>query len=150
MKHPAPAHDDGYTLLEMLMVCAILALAAAAAAGLSRPKSDGTRVEAVARELAARMRFARSSAIARNQDVRFVFDLARKEYGIEGETPAKFPANLQIFLEIAGNERQSPEAGAIRFLPGGEATGGTIALRIGQFRSAVAVDWLTGAALVQP
>lgn len=147
---PRISSDDGYTLLEMLVVCAILALAAGAAAGLARPRGEGVKLEAAAREMAARLRFARSSAIARNTDIRFMFDLARGEYGIEGQEAVKLPEGTSVALTLANPERQGPNIGTIRFLPGGEASGGSVSLQLGKFHSGVEVDWMTGSARVTP
>ena len=154
MRRPAMQRDlariDGYTLLEMLVVCAILALAASAAAGLARPRNEAARIEASARELAARLRFARSRAIAQNSDVSVVFDLARAQYFIEGTPPGKFPEGARVVMTLAEPEKTNENRGAIRFFPSGEASGGTIGMQLGKAHASVAVDWLTGAAQVMP
>jgi type IV fimbrial biogenesis protein FimT len=61
----------GFTIVEGCIALAIAAIAAAAATPILRTTFDARRLEGVASEVASDLRFARSTAIARNERVRF-------------------------------------------------------------------------------
>ena len=68
---------DGFTLFEVLVVLAIIALVTVIMGPSLFRGFGGTQARAAAYEIAAALRRARSEAVAENADVAVVFDLAR-------------------------------------------------------------------------
>lgn len=93
------------------------------------------------------LRAARQRARTEGVEVRFVVDLAQGRYGLDGRAPRALPPPLQMRVTVAGIEWSAQQqAGAIRFLPQGGATGGSVdVLRPGGAGTRITVDWLSAA-----
>ncbi len=131
-----PPHSDrhsGFTLIEVIVVLAILGLALVLVVGYKPPWSSGLGLKGTAAELASGLRLARSEAIASNRSV--VLDTGAER---------RLPGNVSIELLTIAGEREGAGTGDIRFNPDGSSTGGRIALGDGRQRLAIGVDWLTG------
>jgi general secretion pathway protein H len=134
----------GFSLIELLVVLAVMGLALVLIIGYKAPWSSGLSLRGTAAELAAGLRLARSQAIAENRPVDLSLDLAAHRYRIGSAAPHALPRQLSIGLLTINGERRSATAGDIRFNPDGSSTGGRIVLADGTRRIAVGVDWLTG------
>lgn len=137
--------DHGFTLIEMLVVLALLSLAAVIAA----PMADGSRkakaLAATAAELASELRSARATAVRSNIAQTLTIDTASRHYLRDGwQASRAFPPHLDIALDTIRGEQSGPNSGRIRFYPDGSATGGRIVLGNGPHTAVVSVDWLTG------
>jgi general secretion pathway protein H len=137
--------EGGFTLIEMLVIVAILAFSLVLIAGYRPPWSRGFDIEATAAELAGQLRLVRSEAIAGNRSEGLQLDLAHHLYRAgSAAKPRSLPPALGVQLVTITNERHSQNIGDIRFNPDGSSTGGRIVLADGARRVAVGVDWLTG------
>ena len=138
----------GFTLLEMLLVLAIIGLAAAIALPALRRPPDALRIEGAARTLMSALRFSRAPAIARNDDVIVTMHADRRR--LESSTGPAVQLDLEIAVEMvfAASEQRRRAAGAIRFFPDGTSSGGDIVLALNKQRARISVDWLTGAARI--
>jgi general secretion pathway protein H len=134
----------GFSLIELLVVLAIMGFALVLIVGYKAPWSSALGLEGTAAELASGLRLARSQAIADNQPVAFSLDLAGHRYRVGGKPPRSLPAKFSIALLTVNGEKRSAAIGNIRFNPDGSSTGGRITLADGSRRVAVGVDWLTG------
>ena len=134
----------GFTLVELLVVIAVLGFALALIVGYKAPWSSGAALEAAAAELASGLRLARSQAILDNRSVVLALDLDRHSWRIGAGSPRPLPAQLSVELLTIGGERASERRGDIRFNPDGSSTGGRISIADGGRRIAIGVDWLTG------
>lgn len=142
-----PGDADGFTLLELLVVLAVVALVAALAVPSFRTGSDG-RVRLEAHDVAAALRLARNRALVENQPVRFSLDTRDRAYTVDGARQGVLAEGIDIRMVAAETERGSPSMAAIRFFPDGSATGGSITLANGRVRHKITVDWLTGRVLL--
>jgi general secretion pathway protein H len=134
----------GFTLLEMVVVLAILALALTLIMGYRPPWSSGLGVREVASNLASAMRLARSEAISRDGPVSVAIDVARHRYRV-GEGPEhSLPSRLRVELLTIASERRTTSAGEIRFNADGSSTGGRVTVGDGLHTLAVGIDWLNG------
>jgi general secretion pathway protein H len=114
--------EAGFTLLEMLVVIAIMGVALLLITGYGRPHSEAMEMQAGARAVAASMRAARGDAIDQGHPVAF--------------TLPRLPASITATI-------QAP-AGCIVFAPDGSASGGRVVLDGPGQELAISADWLTG------
>lgn len=122
----------GFTLLEMLVVLAVLALAIALVAGAGGPRPEAV-ARAAADHVAAALRTARGRAILEDRTVTVALDAAGHALRVGDDAPLRLPPALAL---------SGPAV--IRFAPDGSSSGGRIVLTGGTRQMAVSVDWLTG------
>jgi general secretion pathway protein H len=97
------------------------------------------------------LRAARQKALAEGVEVRFVVDLAQRRFGVDGRAPHDLPASLAMRVTVAGIEWSGQQVGAIRFLPQGGATGGSVdVLRPRGDGVRITVDWLSASVSQTP
>lgn len=127
----------GFTLVELLIVLAILAAASVWFASGLRPATASAELRAETRTLRAALQESRSLAMSGNRVTALVLDARQGLYrGPEGVH--RVPRDLA--LSIGGGD-------AIYFFPDGSSSGGEIALAGPNARAAVSVDWFTGRAV---
>lgn len=136
----------GFTLLESLVVLALLALIASMASQLLRPPSLRLRLETATRNFCATLRASRARAIATNSDATVVVDLYNKTYTSPVGAPGRFPTEALIALDVANTQQLSVQSGAITFFPDGGSTGADMTLRTPDAQANIGVNWLTGSA----
>jgi len=141
----ATSRNAGFTLLELLVVLAIVSLLAMALPGRMTRGVDPVRAETAAKALAMDLVRTRGQAMASGRQTLFVVDPQSASYRAGAGAPTLLPPGTRITLLTAVQERQEGSSGAIRFFPDGGATGGQITLlsRSGLERR-ITVDWLTG------
>lgn len=133
----------GFTMLEMLVVLAILSLVMGASTQLLRPPSPKLRVESAARALCSALRATHSRAIAMNSETQVVVDLARKTFVSPVAAEASLPFDAAINVQVAQGQ-QGNQAATILFFPDGTSSGGDIAIELPGGRASISVNWLTG------
>jgi general secretion pathway protein H len=144
MKHQDMASVEGYTMAEMLVVLALLALVASLSfpTGMRSRTSQGLENQAMT--IAAMLKAARMAAITRNTEASFDADLVRRNLSATGLSEhIQLGKNVGLSMLTARKEVQSG-TGTIRFFPDGTSTGGTLKLEQGKRRIDINVDWLTG------
>jgi len=103
------------------------------------------------RSMVTDMKAARNRAVLQGSEVRFKVDLAQGAFGIDGAAMHDLPPSLQIKATVASIEMDGGEVAAIRFLPSGGATGGSIdVVRPSGAGVRLNVDWLSGRVVQQP
>lgn len=138
----APA--AGFTLVEMLVVIAILGLALAVIGIGVKPVSPATHARAAAQEISGALRSARSSALMSNRSVWVLFDLASPAYQWGTQARQTLPSDVGLALFTSRDHVVSGSLGRIRFDPDGGSSGGRITISGGGNFWHVGVDWLSG------
>lgn len=145
---PAGDSKGGFTLMEMLTVLAILALVVVASLPFLKTSSPGKVFRAEAQEISALLRLARVDAITGNRETRIIVDLKNRRIDYPGRDNAIIlPPETSLEVKTAKGEVVSADAG-FRFMPGGGATGGAIALERDGNKATIAISWLTGAVAI--
>jgi len=116
--------ETGYTLLELLVVMAVMALIAAAIPGMALPGIGGVRLSGRVEEEAYRLQRARGRAIE------------------TGKTIVMHIANGMNGSQLVSD--QSGEFSEIRFFPDGSDSGGAVAVTLGGHSRILLVDPITG------
>jgi general secretion pathway protein H len=137
--------ERGFTLLEIMIVMVIAAIAYAALLSGPLGKASAADLKAAARTLASGLRQAQTTAMATRKDAVLTIDVESREFVTTIDTtPRKLPDNLELKLYAAQSEVSSERRGSIRFYPDGSSTGGRITVSSGERKFLVDVDWLTG------
>ena len=140
---------NGFTLVEMLFVM-IIAAVALTLVGTSISRSiSGAEMRTAARKLAASLRYTRTHAILVKSEQVFLIDAENHSYTAPGREPVVLPEGMNVQLTTARSELTSENVGGIRFYPDGGSTGGHVLLEANERIYRVNVAWLTGEASVQ-
>ncbi|WP_045835004.1 GspH/FimT family pseudopilin [Hyphomicrobium sp. 99] len=140
--------EGGFTLLELLVVLVILALAGAVAIPKTRNESSAMTLRSVATGLAAELRAARADAIRTGTNQSVTIDAEHRKYWTgENGRVHYVPAGIEISASI-GKSGSMPLA-RVSFEPDGSSAGGNIFLKAGNKKADVMVDWMTGATQVE-
>jgi general secretion pathway protein H len=132
------ASDSGFSLVELIVVIAILSVALTAAVPLATSLRHSMALDVAAREVTLGLRAARSAAIYGNKEANFMLDGATGQYWSDVA-----PVNKRLPAQVVVSSAQRT-VGQIRFFPDGGASGGTIVLREARRSAAIEIDALTG------
>lgn len=135
---------SGFSLLEMILVIAIIALASLIAAVALGGGIDGLKLRSSAREVAAQIRFTRAQALATGQPQRFTIDPRAHTWTAPKGRHGDIPKQLGIVFTGAREVQPTRGEGAIVFFADGASTGGRVQLQVKRAAWNIDVTWLTG------
>lgn len=140
----------GFTLLEVLVVMALLAMVYALVPPMIRLGESATELKAAAREVAAALRKTRSQAIAGRREAVLTLDTEARTFSMAGENkPRRLPRPMRISVFTAQGEVADAHRAAVRFYPDGSSTGGRVGLSLGKRTFLIDIDWLTGEVVIR-
>ena len=143
--------DKGYTLVEMLVVLAIMSFALALVAPNLSQAIDNSRVKATVRDIASSLKATRSKAITSDETQLVLFNVNDKSFVDHKQTRSlDIPESVSLDLVTADTEQVSEEEAGIRFYKDGSSTGGQVKLEHGEITYVVDVNWLTGKVSIYP
>ncbi|HEY0661181.1 MAG TPA: GspH/FimT family pseudopilin [Lysobacter sp.] len=134
----------GVSLLEMLLVVALLAAVSLLAAGAMSGGFAGMQLRSNAKQIAAQLRYTRTQAISTGQPQRFTIDPRAHTWTAPGNRHGDIPEKLGIRFIGAREVQPRQGEGAIMFFADGASTGGRVQLSAKKAAWNVDVAWLTG------
>ena len=132
--------QQGFTLIEMIVVLVILALVAGIVMARGPSRSPTLEVKQAVAMVAQAMRGARAAAIAADRPIDVEIDTVQHSIRAGSAMLTLLPGGVGIEAAIPGQARRV----AIRFAPDGSSSGGGVVLTEGAARMLVMVDGLTG------
>lgn len=139
------ARQSGFTLLELLVVLALLAMTYALIPPMVNIGGSTVELKAGARQVAAGLRNARSRAVASRGETTLTLNVEARSFRLSGDDkPRNLPRQATISVYTAQGEVVDANTAAIRFYPDGSSTGGRVTLAMGERKFLIDVDWLTG------
>ena len=139
----------GFTLVELLVVLVIAALAMALVGTSISRSISGAEMRTAARKVAASLRYTRTHAILSKSEQVFLVDTEKHSFQAADRPQETLPKGMNVELNTARSELTSETAGGIRFYPDGGSTGGNVRLEANGRVYQVNVAWLTGEASLQ-
>jgi general secretion pathway protein H len=136
--------QDGFTLLEIIVVLAIGAMIYTLLLGMPFGGASSGDLKAAARTLASGLRQAQTLAITSRKDALLTLDVEAREFHVGDSEPHRVSDKVDLKLYTAQSEVASDRLGSIRFYPDGSSTGGRITVAGGERKYLVDVDWITG------
>ena len=135
----------GFTLIEMIVVLAILGLMTTLVVTNGARVSAAVHARAAAEAISGALRSARSEAVLSNRSVAFTLDLAGRSYQW-GQTPRQALSDDLRLALLTSRELLTTTGnfGTIRFDPDGGSSGGRVTIEGGGVTWWVGVDWLSG------
>jgi general secretion pathway protein H len=132
--------EAGFTLIEMIVVLAILAGMVGLVVARGPQRSVTLDLRVAANGVAQALRGAQARAIRTDRPVLFTLDAVHHAYQVGDTAAVPLPAAFDLAMRSATGVGR----GGIRFAPDGSASGGTIELAAGARRIKIEVSWLTG------
>lgn len=133
---------NGFSLVELLVVLAIIALAAALVIPTVGSGQSNRMVKQSADAIAGVLQESRLRSLARNEEVSVDFNTTTRVFSASG-ADFQVPENIEIkLLSAKGNALDADPK--FTFFPDGSSTGGSITLSDDRKSSRVAIHWLTG------
>jgi general secretion pathway protein H len=136
--------EAAFTLIEMLVVLGIIALAVTTAMPLLSRGSDTLRLETASNEITEALRATRAAAIVQNSAMTLRLDVDRRTFGSAVVPQRSFAPNINAKLTYAVAVRSAASEGGFRFFPDGSSTGGDLMLALNGRQVRLCIDWLTG------
>ena len=133
---------SGFTLVEMLVVVAILGFGLALLATRGPLVSPAAQARQAASTVAQALRLGRSQAIASGHPVPVLLDVSDKRLLVDGKPWADLPRSVGLVV-VSAEHTPAKQAGFL-FRPTGGASGGQVRLGAGGVSFTVTVEWLTG------
>lgn len=142
---PARRAVGGFTLIELLVVIALMALMVGLAPIAFGRLHESVQYRDTVRAALAGLRAARDQAQSQGVETRFTVDLPTRSFGLEGGATYTVPEPLILHAIMAAEESAGDGRLAIRFLPRGGASGGSVdIIRPSGAGVRLRVDWFSG------
>jgi general secretion pathway protein H len=137
--------SQGFTLVELLVVLAILAVVTALATPSFSRTLASARLRTAASDVRTSLARGRALAVSAAKERTVAFDLSRGEFGVDNETARVLPGTIRLGAVLPGEERRERGSVRVRFFPDGSGDEAEISVTAedgGTLR--VTVDPLTG------
>ena len=135
----------GFSLLEVIVVITIIALAYTLLPQMVFSGVSGAELRSNARAVATGLRRARDAAINTKREAVMLINLENREFTLPNDAKLhKLNDKLDVKLYTSEADLISDKVGTIRFFPDGSSNGGRVTVAAGERGFEIDVDWLTG------
>ncbi len=138
------ARQRGLSLLEMLLVIALIGAIGVLTVAALNGGIAGMQLRTASKQVAAQLRYTRSQAIASGRSQKFTIDPGAHTWRAPNGRSGDIPKSVGIVFTGAREVQPRRGEGAIVFFPDGASTGGRVKLHAKQAAWNVDVAWLTG------
>lgn len=140
------AGERGFTLLELMVVLAALAMIATLSAPNLVKFYESARYGALINDLMTDLGKARHAAILEQQPHDFLFNFEQQVYGLSRDDIREVPESVEVDLVSAKEIQADDQWAGVRFYPDGSSSGGTLEVRKRDSArlTHIRVDWLLG------
>ncbi|GAD20287.1 prepilin-type N-terminal cleavage/methylation domain-containing protein [Acidovorax sp. MR-S7] len=142
------AGQAGFTLLELLVVLSLAAMAATLVGGGAQSFMERSRYHQTVRDVATQLGRARALCVQEGRTVVVAYDPQVRQLIVDGQRRLNIPPSLQVNwepLRLQRNEQAGPHQTVFIFNADGGASGGRFAVsRDGGQGVAFQVNWLLG------
>jgi general secretion pathway protein H len=136
--------DNGFTLLELIVVLFIVVLGFSVVGINLSSGNDATELKVAARDIVSALRFARGQALISHQETTVTLDLAENTYTVSGRNKVYSLAKAIDVTVVTAQNEITEGLGSIRFFADSSSTGGSITLERGKAAWKIVINWLTG------
>jgi prepilin-type N-terminal cleavage/methylation domain-containing protein len=136
--------DDGFTLLELIVTLAVIAVVVGLTVPTIGRSTEAIRVRADVAGFGALLRHAREQAITTRRPQAVVVDPAARRLTLVAGGPDGEARQSRTLSERLSVEANPPAALVVRFEPQGGSSGGDFRLSAGSITYRLTVDALTG------
>ncbi len=140
---------EGFTLLELLIVLTLAVLMVGLSAVIFTNTLSSSRLNATAREISASIRQARTLAQIHGARQTVTIDLDAKQYGVEGRTMTRVPADVNIKVTDTFSGDLYSGKYYIVATTTGAVNGGTIVLWNKKKTVTIQLDPIVGAVVIR-
>lgn len=141
---PRARSARGFTLVELMAVIVLLAIATASVTFSFSKSLQSAKIRGASRDLVAALRYTRGQAIVKGKQEVLLLNLDDNSYTAPGKAAVKLPKDMTLQLTTAEREQTGANSGGIRFFADGSSTGGHISVFQGHREWRINVAWLTG------
>lgn len=143
--HKARGGADGFTLLELLVVLALIAFFASISVVIGSRSTERAELKRDVSLFAVTARRARAEAVSLGEPIDLIIDAGARTY--EAGAAGRGTLNGGRIAEFVTARELMSEAsrGVIRFYPDGSTSGGRVVIIGDSARNTIIIDWLTGA-----
>ncbi len=146
VRTPTSATEQGFTLVELLAVLAILSLAVVSFSWNGTGSSDAAKFRSFLVTTASALTESRTRAMTRAAEETVTIDTKNRTI-VSSNRAINFPKGVELAATIADSENGPA---SIRFFPAGTSTGGKLVFTLRGKSYEILVNWLTGNVALHP
>lgn len=140
----------GFTLLEVLIVITLIALAYTLLPRMFFSGVSGAELKSNVRQVAGGLKLARDAAIYSRKPAFLSLDLANRSFTVDGEAQVyQLHPEVELKLYTSQDDLVSDTVGTIRFYADGSSNGGRVTVGSGGRSYLIDIDWLTGRVTIE-
>jgi general secretion pathway protein H len=145
MRKAADQKEDGFTLVEMLVVLAIIVGVASIATLRLNVSQTARTAQRTTTQVLNTLKLARLDAIQNGAIRTVILDTTKRQLVTSGHPPVELDPGVSVSFSNLRQQRNAASGPpSITFLPDGRSSGGKVEIASGDLHRIIVVNWLTG------